>query len=105
MAWDANTDGRVYLGNDGGVYTSGDGGRSWASATFQPWTQFYTVDVSRTDPTRLVGGAQDNGVNRSYRGSQSGNPNSWSSYVGGEGFAAPNYPTDQNPGDGCFPRG
>ena len=101
MAWDGNTDGRVYLGNDGGVFTSRDGGRNWTSAAFQPWTQFYTVDVSRTDPTRLVGGAQDNGVNRSYRGSQSGDPNSWSSYVGGDGLAARIDPTDQNRVYGC----
>jgi len=101
MAWDGNTDGRVYLGNDGGVYTSRDGGRSFTSATFQPWTQFYTVDVSRTDPTRLVGGAQDNNVNRSYRGSESGDPNSWRSYVGGDGLAARIDPTDQNRVYGC----
>ncbi len=105
MAWDGNTAGRVYLGNDGGVYTSQDGGRSWASATFQPWTQFYTVDVSRTDPTRLVGGAQDNGANRSYRGNQSGNPDAWNAYVGGDGLAARIDPTDQNKVYACFQYG
>jgi photosystem II stability/assembly factor-like uncharacterized protein len=105
MAWDSNTDGRVYLGNDGGVYTSRDNGRTWTSATFQPWTQLYTVDVSRTDPTRLVGGAQDNGVNRSYRGSQSGDPDHWNSYVGGDGLAARIDPTDQNRVYGCFQYG
>ena len=69
MAWDLKVPGRVYLGNDGGTYRSDVNGSNdqWTSAVSQPFTQFYSVDVSEQDSSRLVGGAQDNGVNRSYR--------------------------------------
>jgi photosystem II stability/assembly factor-like uncharacterized protein len=47
MAWDPKDAGRVYLGNDGGVYRSeGNGVPPWVKGTYQPFTQFYSVDVS-----------------------------------------------------------
>ena len=101
MAWDSSLPGRVYLGNDGGAYRSVNNGSSWTWGSHQPWTQFYTVDVSRMDPTRIVGGAQDNGANRSYRGAGSGDPDAWSAYVGGDGLAARIDPTNQNKVYGC----
>lgn len=80
MAWDPKVPGRVYLGNDGGFYRSDTGGGigTYTKSTFEPWTQFYTVDVSEQDPTRVVGGAQDNGSLRSY-------PTTWNSHGGGDG--------------------
>ena len=48
------------------------------------------MDVSEQDATRLVGGAQDNGVNRSYGGT------GWNTYVGGDGLEALIDPVDQN---------
>jgi photosystem II stability/assembly factor-like uncharacterized protein len=97
MAWDLKVPGRVYLGNDGGTYRSDVNGSNdqWTAATSQPFTQFYSVDVSEQDSHRLVGGAQDNGVNRSYNGTP------WNSYVGGDGEEALIDPVDQNMVYGC----
>jgi hypothetical protein len=48
----------------------------------QPFTQFYTVDVSQQDPSRIVGGAQDNGCDRSWRSNGPG----WNVYGCGDGL-------------------
>jgi len=89
MAWDPEDAGRVYLGNDGGVYRSEvNGAPPWIKGTYQPFTQFYSVDVSQQDSARMVGGAQDNGALRSY-------PNAWNTYGGGDGEEALINPTDQ----------
>lgn len=88
MAWDPEDAGRVYLGNDGGVYRSEVNGPPWTKGTYQPFTQFYSVDISQQDSARLVGGAQDNGALRSY-------PNTWNAYGGGDGEEALINPTDQ----------
>jgi photosystem II stability/assembly factor-like uncharacterized protein len=99
MAWDPNDAGRVYLGNDGGVYrseTNGSGGFSFGSV--QPFTQFYTLDVGEQDPTRIVGGAQDNGCNRSYTAT---NPNSWNTYACADGLEALISFENQNVVYGC----
>jgi photosystem II stability/assembly factor-like uncharacterized protein len=97
MAWDSKVPGRVYLGNDGGTYRSDVNGSNdlWTPAVSQPFTQFYSVDVSEQDDSRLVGGAQDNGVNRSYGGT------GWNTYVGGDGLEALIDPIDQNMVYGC----
>jgi hypothetical protein len=97
MAWDLKVPGRVYLGNDGGTYRSDVNGSNdlWTSAVSQPFTQFYSVDVSEQDSSRLVGGAQDNGVNRSYPGV------GWNTYVGGDGLEALIDPVNQNLVYGC----
>ncbi len=98
MAWDLKVPNRVYLGSDGGTYRSDVNGSNdqWSAAISQPFTQFYTVDVSEQDASRLVGGAQDNGVNRSYGGGSG-----WNSYVGGDGLEALIDPVDQNLVYGC----
>jgi photosystem II stability/assembly factor-like uncharacterized protein len=98
MAWDSNVINRVYLGNDGGVYRSDVNGSNdqWHFAVSQPYTQFYSVDVSEQDRTRVVGGAQDNGCNRSYGGGSG-----WSQYVYGDGEETLIDPTNQNDVYGC----
>jgi photosystem II stability/assembly factor-like uncharacterized protein len=97
MAWDSKVPGRVYLGNDGGTYRSDTNGSNdlWIAAVSQPFTQFYSVDVSEQDSSRLVGGAQDNGVNRSYGGT------GWNTYIGGDGLEALIDPVNQNLVYGC----
>ena len=83
MAWVPGT-GRVYLGNDGGVYRSETSGHApWTFGAVQPFTQFYTLDVGEQNPSRIVGGAQDNGCNRSYT---SGNPSQWNTYDCADGL-------------------
>jgi photosystem II stability/assembly factor-like uncharacterized protein len=101
MAWDMKVPNRVYLGNDGGVYRSDVNGSNdqWTQAIYQPFTQFYSVDVSEQDGSRLVGGAQDNGVNRSYGGTR------WNRYVEGDGLAALINPVNQDLVYGCFQYG
>ncbi len=98
MAWDPKVPGRVYLGNDGGCYRSDVNGSNdqWIAAVSQPFTQFYSVDVSEQDATRMVGGAQDNGVNRSYGGGTG-----WNTYVGGDGLEALIDPVNQDDVYGC----
>lgn len=84
MAWDPKVPGRVYLGNDGGVYRSEDNGdvsKEWIKATYEPYTQFYTLTVSREDPSRLAGGTQDNGSIRSW------GEEGWNNYYYGDGLA------------------
>jgi len=97
MAWDLSVPNRVYLGNDGGVYRSDVNGSNnqWTKALSQPFNQFYSVDVSEQDASRVVGGAQDNGVLRSYGGTP------WNMYIGGDGEEALINPNDQNLVYGC----
>ena len=97
MVWDSKVSRRVYLGNDGGVYRSDTNGSNdrWTPGVSQPYTQFYSVDVSEQDDRRLVGGAQDNGANRSYPG------NGWNSYVGGDGEETLINPLNQDLVYGC----
>jgi hypothetical protein len=95
MVWDPKVAQRAYVGNDGGLYrsdTNGDGG--YVHASVEPFTQFYSVGVSEQDHTRVVGGAQDNGANRSW-------PTNWNAYVGGDGEEALIDPTNQDNNYGC----
>jgi hypothetical protein len=95
LVWDPKKAGRVYLGNDGGIYRSDtNASGTWSRPSIQPYTQFYSVDVSEQDDTRIVGGAQDNGGNRSW-------PGNWNSYVGGDGEEALIDPTNQDKIYGC----
>ena len=101
IVWDLKVLNRVYLGNDGGVYRSDVNGSNdqWTAGISQPFTQFYSVDVSEQDDRRLVGGCQDNGANRSYPGS------GWNSYIGGDGEETLISPLDQNRVYGCYQYG
>lgn len=84
MAWDPQVKGRVYNGNDGGVYRSDKNGLngSWTFGDYQPWVQFYRIDVSMQDPSRINGGLQDQGSVRSWgvEGREG-----WNHYNGGDG--------------------
>ena len=82
MVWDPRQEGRVYLGNDGGVYTSDDNGESYEFAEEMPWSQLWTFDVDEQDPTRFVGGLQDNGCNKSW----GGDFGQWTNYGCGDGL-------------------
>ncbi|MEV4813158.1 WD40/YVTN/BNR-like repeat-containing protein [Micromonospora avicenniae] len=98
MRWDPKVPGRVYLGNDGGFYRSqANGASGWVKSTYEPYTQFYTVDVAETDPVLKVGGAQDNGCNRGYTGV--GGP--WSAIGCGDGLQVIIHPEQSNIVFGC----
>ena len=80
----------VYVGNDGGTYRSRRERRQrLRPGELEPYTQFYTVDVSQQDATRVVGGAQDNGSNRSWNTAGVVTPGGtgWTSHGGGDGEA------------------
>ncbi|MEV1328628.1 glycosyl hydrolase [Micromonospora costi] len=98
MRWDPKAPGRVYLGNDGGFYRSeANGASGWVKSTYEPYTQFYTVDVAETDPVLKVGGAQDNGCNRGYTGV--GGP--WTAIGCGDGLQVIIHPEQPNIVFGC----
>ncbi|MDQ4057898.1 MAG: glycosyl hydrolase [Actinomycetota bacterium] len=99
MAWDEKVDGRIYLGNDGGSFRSDDNGLTWTKGTHEPYTQFYTLDVGEQDPTRIAGGTQDNGSNRTWNGER------WNSHFGGDGLENLINYEDQNLVYACFQYG
>ncbi|MFM9366983.1 WD40/YVTN/BNR-like repeat-containing protein [Streptomyces sp. Da 82-17] len=100
MVWDPRKPGRVYLGNDGGVYRSdanGDGG--WVKAEHQPYTQLYSAAITPQDPSRVSGGAQDNGSIRSWGGER------FNEYLGGDGEENLIDPTDPDKVIACYQYG
>jgi photosystem II stability/assembly factor-like uncharacterized protein len=74
----------ILAGCDGGVYASTNGGliNNWELLQNFPNTQFYTVSIDPQNPSRLFGGAQDNGTLRTADGSLS----EWQRVFGGDGF-------------------
>ena len=61
--------GKVYLGNDGGFYQSMENGAArglWTKTARLPVTQFYAMDVSVQDGSRVNAGSQDNGSLKSW---------------------------------------
>jgi len=95
--WDAKVPNRVYLGNDGGLYRSDANGApgTWTKATRETYTQHYQIEVAETNPSRLTGGAQDNGCIRTWGGTR------WNSYGCGDGEYVPIGPRDENIYYGC----
>ncbi len=133
--WHPTIPNMVFIGNDGGVFRNDTNGigNEWIPGLEEPWTQHYSVNISQQDPTRLVSGLQDNGVNRNYGGVRNpqelplgagvnvpvpdgavpedgpvANPSggqSWNEYHGGDGLAARIHPGDQDIVFGCSQRG
>lgn len=95
IAWDPHKHNRVYNGNDGGVYRSEQDGTvgSWIHGKYQPWVQFYQIDVSEQDPSRINGGLQDQGSVRSWGANSKGD---WDPYSGGDGIENVINPKDKN---------
>ncbi|MFL5798744.1 MAG: WD40/YVTN/BNR-like repeat-containing protein [Actinomycetota bacterium] len=91
IAWDPRVPGRVWDATDGGVYRSDQNGAdgTWLHATVEPWNQFFTIDVSEQDASRINGGVQDNGSLRTWGGAY------WNAYNGGDGVENRINPTDQ----------
>src|SRR5262245_34461171 len=71
----------LWEGNDGGAYSSTNGGTIWTHVTTLAITQFYTNDVHPAQPSKVYGGAQDNGTVRTL-----GGISSWTDVYGGDGF-------------------
>lgn len=102
LAWDPHNDGRVYVGNDGGLYWSDQNGAvrgPWSAAQVQPYLQFYAMDASVQDVTRVSGGTQDNGSLRSW------GEDDWNNYRGGDGMMNRINPVDQDNVFACAQNG
>ncbi|MFN2581448.1 MAG: WD40/YVTN/BNR-like repeat-containing protein [Candidatus Dormibacteria bacterium] len=99
IAWDPNVPNQVYAGDDGGFYTSTTNGTagSFKPALVQPWPMFVSVDVSEQDPTRIMGGLQDNSTQVSWdsQGNSISNGN-WRLINGGDGQNVLINPQDKN---------
>jgi len=102
LAFNPHTPGHVYVGNDGGLYQSDQNGNvigAWRKATVEPYMQFYSMDVSAQDVTRVSGGTQDNGSLRSWGGTD------WNSHRGGDGMMNRINPVDFNNVFACSQNG
>ncbi|NBG65902.1 VPS10 domain-containing protein [Acidiluteibacter ferrifornacis] len=84
--------GKLYCGSDGGIYESIDKGATWVdkSRTLEI-SQFYRLGGSEIDPTKIVGGTQDNGC---FRGSTLSK--TWTHVFGADGMECAIHPTNSN---------
>ena len=63
FAFDPENGNTFYVGNDGGLWKTADNGFTFTSLnTSLSLTQFVSLGVHPTDPTRSYGGTQDNGT-------------------------------------------
>ncbi|WBQ08513.1 WD40/YVTN/BNR-like repeat-containing protein [Kribbella sp. CA-293567] len=107
VEWDPFTAGKVFLGNDGGFYWSTENGAArglWAKTPHLPVTQFYAMDVSHQDATRLNAGSQDNGSLKSWAADNTVNGD-WFGFVGGDGMMNRIDPTNDRKYYGCSQNG
>jgi photosystem II stability/assembly factor-like uncharacterized protein len=73
---------KLWIATDGGVFQTTDDGDSWADRNAGLGTfQFYDICVAQSDPTRLVGGTQDQGTDVRPGGS-----NFWNDGLDGDGM-------------------
>jgi photosystem II stability/assembly factor-like uncharacterized protein len=107
LEWDPFTPGKVYLSNDGGFYWSTENGAArglWAKTPHLAVTQFYAMDVSVQDGSRVNAGSQDNGSLKSWAGDNTVNGD-WFGYVGGDGMMNRIDPTNDRKYYGCSQNG
>ncbi len=107
LEFDPLTPGRVYLGNDGGFYVSNENGRAaglWFKTSRLPVTQFYAMDVSVQDGTRVNAGSQDNNSLKSWQNDNT-ITGDWMAYVGGDGMMNRIDPTNDRKFYGCSQNG
>jgi photosystem II stability/assembly factor-like uncharacterized protein len=107
LEWDPFTPGRVYVGNDGGLYSSNANGAAtgiWFKTPRLPVTQFYAMDVSVQDNSRVNAGSQDNNSLKSWANDNTVNGD-WFPYVGGDGMMNRIDPTNDRKFYGCSQNG
>ncbi len=72
----------LFEGNDGGIYKTTNGGSSWIDLTNGlVISQIYRIGLSKTDPSFILAGLQDNG-SKKYNGAL----NTWKDVYGGDGM-------------------
>ncbi len=107
LEWDPFTPNKVFLGNDGGFYWSLVNGQArglWTKTPRLPVTQFYAMDVSVQDGSRVNAGSQDNGSLRSWASDNTVNGD-WFNFVGGDGMMNRIDPTNDRKFYGCSQNG
>ena len=94
--WDPTDPDHFILGNDGGIAITYDRGGNFDFPNVIPMGQFYAVSYNMDIPYRVCGGLQDNytwcGPSRRAEGSIDNHM--WYSIGGGDGFYAPQDPTN-----------
>lgn len=103
LEWDPFTPAKVYLGNDGGLYWSKQNGAArglWEKTPDLPVTQFYAMDVSVQDGSRMNAGSQDNGSLKSWANDNTVNGD-WYNFRGGDGMMNRIDPTNDRKYYGC----
>ncbi len=107
LEWDPFTEDKVYIGNDGGFYWSEENGRArglWRKTPRLPVTQFYAMDVSVQDGSRVNAGSQDNGSLKSWD-SNNNVTGDWFNFRGGDGMMNRIDPTNDRKYYGCAQNG
>ena len=107
LEWDPFTAGRVFVGNDGGFYRSDANGAAtgvWLKTPRLPVTQFYAMDVSVQDGSRVNAGSQDNNSLKSWANDNTVNGD-WFPYVSGDGMMNRIDPTNDRKFYGCSQNG
>jgi len=79
----------VLCANDGGLDISTNGGTSCTKADGLPIMQFYSSEINFLNTSKLYGGSQDNGTNRTL-----GTVDNWYQIGGGDGFQVMVDPTN-----------
>ncbi|MDH3735146.1 MAG: hypothetical protein OEU54_16575, partial [Gemmatimonadota bacterium] len=94
--WDTEDPDRFILGNDGGIAITYDRGGNFDFVNTMAMGQFYAVSYNMDTPYRVCGGLQDNYTwcGPSTRAGGSIDNHMWYSIGGGDGFYAPQDPTD-----------
>lgn len=94
--WDSEDPDRFILGNDGGIAITYDRGGNFDFVNTMAMGQFYAVSYNMDVPYRVCGGLQDNYTwcGPSTRASGAIDNHMWYSIGGGDGFYAPQDPTN-----------
>ena len=94
--WDSSDPDHFILGNDGGIAITWDRGGNFEFPNRIPMGQFYAVSYNMDTPYRVCGGLQDNYTwcGPSSRAGGSIDNHMWYSIGGGDGFYAPQDPTN-----------
>jgi hypothetical protein len=96
MWWDSSDPDHIIVGNDGGIAISWDRGGNYDFVNTIPMGQFYAVSYNMDVPYRVCGGLQDNYTwcGPSRRADGEIDNHMWYSIGGGDGFYAPQDPTN-----------
>lgn len=94
--WDTSNPDHFILGNDGGIAITWDRGGNFEFPNRIPMGQFYAVSYNMDTPYRVCGGLQDNYTwcGPSRRAGGAIDNHMWYSIGGGDGFYAPQDPTN-----------